>query len=199
MGLDVYLVKGKEEILVDDSIYPNHLFKIGYFRSSYNEAGYNSLMNNIGLSGLYEIFSVNRGQRISINWKKSLENAKNTLNALHERALNNEDFLVFPMALHTEIHSENIFDTFMSEYHKCKDSDYNSWMNRNGYFFKKPISIHGIMKSKIFGIDGLYIIHRDDDNYKWLIEATEIVIRTCEYVLDHPANERRKFKFIWSS
>jgi len=67
MGLDVYLANGKtyntewecddyETIEINSTLYPEHLFKIGYFRSSYNSGGINRVANRYSLLDLYDIF-----------------------------------------------------------------------------------------------------------------------------------------------
>jgi hypothetical protein len=70
MGLDIYISKHESEprtdeerwaddstINIDSTTQPDHLFKIGYFRSSYNNAGINAYVNRLLCKpGLYHIF-----------------------------------------------------------------------------------------------------------------------------------------------
>lgn len=44
-----------EHIEIDHPKYPDHLFKIGYWRSSYNEGGINSIARKYGFPDLYQI------------------------------------------------------------------------------------------------------------------------------------------------
>lgn len=48
MGLDVYLVRAGQELPIEmpSGQHPDHLFKVGYFRSSYNPSGFNSVLRD---------------------------------------------------------------------------------------------------------------------------------------------------------
>lgn len=56
---------------------PGHLFNLGYFRSSYNGAGFNSVIDTLlGKRGLYWIFDVEEvNYRIKPDWRASYERA----------------------------------------------------------------------------------------------------------------------------
>jgi hypothetical protein len=58
MGLDIYLEFGKdgENIQQNSKKYPTHYFKVGYFRSSYNEWGLNRVLTKTIGKDLYYIF-----------------------------------------------------------------------------------------------------------------------------------------------
>jgi len=46
----------RRSIELPSAIYPEHMFKIGYFRSNYNSGGVNSVLRDMGIPDLYEIF-----------------------------------------------------------------------------------------------------------------------------------------------
>ena len=62
------------EVCEDSTIDPKHLFKLGYFRSSYNERGIERVMRNINLPGLHDIFGV-KGEEYNVrpDWQEALE------------------------------------------------------------------------------------------------------------------------------
>lgn len=70
---------GKEDIRLGPTNQPNgHLFKIGYFRSSYNEGGYNSVCRRLfGHSGLYEVFAESESGKydLQVDWVAAKERA----------------------------------------------------------------------------------------------------------------------------
>lgn len=71
-----------DAIDIPSAKYPEHLFRIGYMRSSYNNAGINSVMMRNGLNTLYEIFEYQRkGYRERVNWSRARERAVLTLAA----------------------------------------------------------------------------------------------------------------------
>ena len=101
MGLDVYLKKSflppelisnNEEKIEDiepiqSAIYPHHLFQVGYFRSSYNQSGFNSIAQLLlgERADLYYIFSVNC-YTVSPYFKPNWEQAKKRIYKLQQRA-----------------------------------------------------------------------------------------------------------------
>lgn len=64
-----------EEIEQNSTHDPEHLFKIGYFRSSYNQGGVNSVLRRMGVGDLYHIFFEDEGRDAYIfrpNWGEAL-------------------------------------------------------------------------------------------------------------------------------
>lgn len=57
----------------DSAIAPDHMFKIGYLRSSYNEGGINRVLDTLGIPTLYDIFAPNDRYEFTPDWKKSLD------------------------------------------------------------------------------------------------------------------------------
>ena len=47
---------GRTRIEVDHKKWSDHLFKLGYFRSSYNDGGIERILMNMGLPTLHEVF-----------------------------------------------------------------------------------------------------------------------------------------------
>ena len=84
MGLDIYLHNKDGEIEIDDPEYPDHLFKIGYFRSSYNPSGLNNVLGKLGVDDLYGIFDCPGEGKIVPDWEESKATAVATLTKLHE-------------------------------------------------------------------------------------------------------------------
>lgn len=58
------------------------MFKIGYFRSSYNSGGINRVLANMGLPTLDEIMGANDNYVFQPNWKKALENVESVIEQL---------------------------------------------------------------------------------------------------------------------
>lgn len=57
-GIEDYHHSSIETIHFDSKTQPDHLFKIGYLRSSYNEGGINNVLATFGMPTLYDIFNV---------------------------------------------------------------------------------------------------------------------------------------------
>jgi hypothetical protein len=96
MGLDVYLYHYEDFAKVKDSLdgmeedpgehinqdsqeFPEHYFKIGYFRSSYNSGGLNSILNDAIKKDLYWIFQTSQDYYVQPDWKSSRRRAVQVL------------------------------------------------------------------------------------------------------------------------
>jgi len=74
------------EIEIDSKIYPDHVFKIGYLRSSYNGGGINYVLDDKLGKGynLYDIFKPEEVYRFVPKWKECLQRAKISLGRFDE-------------------------------------------------------------------------------------------------------------------
>ena len=60
-----------QQIEMDSKLYPEHMFKIGYMRSSYNASGFNSYIREIIGHDLYWVFDVKDEYIIKPDWEKA--------------------------------------------------------------------------------------------------------------------------------
>lgn len=82
----------KEERTIerDSKKYPDHMFKIGYMRSSYNPGGINSILGNLTGKDLYWIFKKEGGgYHFKPDWVSVLTRAKTALKELKREAKEN--------------------------------------------------------------------------------------------------------------
>jgi hypothetical protein len=69
-----------EKVEIDHPDYPDHYFKIGYFRSSYNESGINRILKNMDLPTLNEVFNISDVEYyFQPDWQKALENVESLI------------------------------------------------------------------------------------------------------------------------
>lgn len=75
-----------EDIREDVAKYPDHYFKVGYFRSSYNEGGINRVLKAAVNMDLETIFPEAKGKEylFTPNWGRALENVKMVMQAYYE-------------------------------------------------------------------------------------------------------------------
>ena len=181
---------GKEKIEIVSEKYPDHYFKIGYFRSSYNGGGINHILENLGLPRLDAVFEVDKDEyEVHPDWAVVKANLQKLL----------EDFKLKPSyRVHTI--SGNILrpdngpksekealDIFLTEAEKNKDSDYG-YSNINGEFnIKTPLKVLGMIpgKEKFLGERNCVYVVTESEN-EWYAQAIEIMIDTCDYVLAQP-------------
>jgi hypothetical protein len=197
MGLSRYGTDtSRENVCINSAKYPDHTFKIGYFRSSYNGSGFNSITEQtIGMS-LYNVFEPSDGNYEEVpDWSSSKERAQlliNELNRVQKEApyiaesFNNHNFedLKIPNS------DKEALDIFMKQFESHKTDPFgDSYSCQQGMFhLKEPLKIFGLMhgKSIFMNEDCVYYILKMD--YSWYIQAAEIVLETIDYVLaqDHP-------------
>src|SRR5262245_2717601 len=70
---------GEVKIEHDSRLYPEHLFKVGYLRSSYNESGINRQLQDRLNTSLDEIFNAGHQYEFQPDWHATRERAIKTL------------------------------------------------------------------------------------------------------------------------
>lgn len=215
MGLDVYLYPGPHVDREDDDAcdtrieipstrYPEHLFKIGYFRSSYNGGGVNRVLKRYGVPTLDAIMAADLTYAFVPDWPDVLartDAALSDYDAARER-MRWDVFSESPTLLgenEPAVHDDRAaLDVFLGEMGKPRPFD-TEWASRAGLFLPNGRSMHGLVR----GIDAigkpcLYVItERDADSIAWYRQALEIVRETAEWVLAQP--DPKAFHVHWSS
>lgn len=198
----------KEDIQKDSKKYPDHYFKIGYFRSSYNDGGINRVLKNMGIPDLYDIFQVGEDYEnpLTVDWSLALRRVQEVIDLL-DRAQNRAEgkYRAF------DVPARNLFRQHESgvtnereALEVFKDSlknatDFESYSNAQGHFFKEGIKVLALIQgTDVLKQPALYaIVEREKDDLKWYREALEIVRETCVFVLKH--KDPQNFRLYWSA
>lgn len=201
----------------DSKIAPEHLYKIGYFRSSYNEGGINSHMFDRGLPDLHSIFETDceDGYRVAVNWEASLI-------AIDDAIRLYEQYLTTPMADYTASKMYNFgsnsadqpmvygrkdaldkFSVFLKEQEEKAAKGHvqrvGNYSNKDGEWFPTGLVIYAILWSQN-GVTYIYkqsSEEREEGKEDWYLTAWRIVRETAEYVLAQPDPEN--YYLGWSS
>jgi hypothetical protein len=215
-GEDVAL---KKEVEIDYEKYPEHYFKIGYFRSSYNESGINRKFHNLGLPVLDEIFRHEGEEDYCFRpiWESCLERLKGVYDELQKIISNGENYGVAVEDYnefqgspndHPIKSSEDALKTFIEEKRRhCGDKSQKDVMpnyssSKGEFYFGKPLEVVGVIsgvKKRLFVDEHLpcqYLIYKDD-SLDWYLQAVEIMKATVEYVLAQ--SDKEKYYLHWSS
>ena len=205
LGLDTYGSdeNGAYKIETDHSKYPDHYFKIGYFRSSYNSTGINRVLKNIGLPTLYEVFDVGDQHEYYIqpDWFASLERTE----ALIQQFTKQGKFIVQQFSANMFMNEndlpkneEEAHKLFMEEYERDVKDEYNYSNAKGKFFMKEPLEILAIIPGKnTFNQNCIYVVTKlEDEGQEWYLQALEIVRDTCKWVLEQPDTE--KYYLHWS-
>ena len=190
----------KTNIEIPSKKYPEHYFQIGYFRSSYNESGINRILSNsIGIT-LYDLFPHNdEDYDFQPNWSQSLLLVKKAHDQFSNFLKKNGHTSVFTINDYQlpkqKIDAQEAMKIFCEEFHKGERS-FGSFSNHHGDFFlDKPLLVRALIPA---GGDstGVHVIY-DGEDLSFYIQALEIIMETCEYVLSQPDPE--KYYLHWSS
>lgn len=221
MGLDVYLYKyskfskksdgieliDSEEININSAKYPDHMFKIGYLRSSYNEGGINSVLRRFNIPDLYQIFGVGDRHESYIfpNWKQALKNVKSAIRQFKTH-MGSTDGKFDCVELSGHVLNPNppkdpaaALKIFINENQTHTDKDFKSFGNRNGDFWLDGRKVYAVIPG-LNVIDqrcSFVIVEKEADSNQWYLESLEITQEMIEYVLKQPDPD--KYCLGWSA
>jgi hypothetical protein len=179
----------------DHPDYPDHYFKIGYFRSSYNESGINRILSNFGLMTLDGIFNHDGEYHFQPDWEASKKRAQVTLEEFKKQG----NYRVEAMYTHSLAKdfpktSDEALKVYMEELERTKesraknpDSEAYNYSNAKGAFFPaETLKVHAVIPGTnkyIFDERPCLFVIKEGNN-DWYIQALEIVIATCNYALE---------------
>jgi hypothetical protein len=182
----------RECINIDSNLYPEHLFKIGYLRSSYNGSGLNSVLRELEIPDLYGIFEVGDGYYNDIDWQAALERVNESL----------EKFQLFLISEESkyQVMDCNFFHTEDAEVETKKDTLEKflghaqaqtlskSFSHRDGHFFLDGINVKAVRFLPKGGRLGQPTVHlvveSKESSYTWYLQALEITKEMIEYVIE---------------
>lgn len=200
---DGYNGKGVEKVELDSTIDKAHMFKIGYFRSSYNEGGLERIASNFGIYGLKDIFQPSKDSTFQPDWKDALVRVNIAIEQWKKADVGIGITKVFDKnyghVAQPKCEKEAL-DLFLSEKAKNKDNPYNFSSGTGEFFMKEPMKVLAIISGNseyIFNTrECQYIIYENPHGYKWYITALEIVKETIEHVLAQ--SDINKYYICWS-
>jgi len=173
---------------------PEHIFRIGYWRSSYNPSGINSVLRrNIG-TDLYEICGVedHNSYHLQLDWNRVIERC---VAAIEELSANSDYDVV---TVNSYFYTEKVSDQEALAVFKQQvlvNSQFDSYSNSKGYFFKKPLQVVAVFTGTRH--NETHLVVQNSDNYEFYIQALRIMIETAEYVLAQP--DQDKYYVTWSA
>lgn len=194
----------KECIEIPSLKYPEHYFKIGYFRSSYNAGGIQRILRNLGIKDLNYIFSYEDEYEFQPNWDKALNRVSVVIEKLKQiggyraEKFGYNEFNGFP-STHPIKSEEDAMIAFLNEIKR--DTNSEAYSNKSGTFYRKePLKVLAIIEGvdkRFFAEEYLpcvYVITENDN--EWYVQALEIVKETIEYVLSK--EDKEKYYLHWS-
>ena len=203
------LLDGKyntDKIEIDSAIDPEHLMKIGYFRSSYNGSGLNSVLGGRIGKDLYYIFPHDDKEYMFVpGWAVALVRCNEVIEEFNENLKTTGKYSVIdvgPNMFRTpEILSDKeALETFLVETNR--ENKLGGWYsNISGHYFSTGLNVRAAIEGLgIFGKPTIFLVYentKETADWKWYTDALLIVKETILYVLasDNPT----KYGLIWSS
>jgi hypothetical protein len=198
----------KEKVRLDSKKYPEHMFKIGHLRSSYNQGGINHVVAQLTKGkDLYWIFEPpDQKYTFQPDWPNALKRAIMLVEEYGSMIRDHGGLSVSTISHNMfskkfeEINDIKAMEIYISE--KERESSFSDgYSNINGHFYhKKPLRVVGAIP----GVDALnhpcvYLIikSKSDEHSNWYLQALEIVVEMCEWVLSQEDKER--YYLDWSS
>ncbi len=192
-------------IELDSTLYPDHLFKIGYFRSSYNSGGIHHILEDHLNTSLEDLMG-----RTNDDWQAARERISGVLVKMREldaatkyRAIEIDVFSPFHEATISNPAEAIAAAAKVIGEHPPRDPDSgfgNDFSSRDGLFLldSKPQFIAFIAgknclhQPTVFGI----VEAKPGDVFGWYIKALEIMVETCDWVL--ATGKTHEYVLHWS-
>lgn len=189
-------------IELPSKLYPEHLFRIGYFRSSYNAGGINSFLSKIGFPDLYEMMGIkNRDYEVHHDWALCIKNISKVIERYSAH-------LAGPMGRYRVMELSHPIDCassaqdalriFEQQLKQHKDNSFTCYSNRAGEFFLDGMRVFGFIPSSSRSTTMYVIAEREleegaEDSY---LQSLKVMRETCEYVLEQKDSEN--YYMVWS-
>ncbi len=213
LGLDQYGSSTKiESIELDSVTNPEHMFKVGYLRSSYNSGGINSVLERAGVMDLYGIFQpAKEDYYVTIDWEGALVRVEQAI-AAYRAHITDPMGRFDVMSIRTPIFDGvaepadalTLFKGEMQKYldRKQKEADpWSSYSNREGEFFLEGRKVFGFIPNSGWGKGFHVIVEKEmpeNIEEEWYLQALLITKETIGYVLSRPVEEQKNYFLAWS-
>lgn len=186
-----------EEISIEiaSKVYPEHLFKIGYLRSSYNNGGIERILGNTTGKGLHWIFDTD-GEEYVVHpdWGSCLTRAREARDAYDAYVKAHGALRVEAVAGnhfkpdHGATSDEEAMKMFLAQKARhAPGTPPGNYSCLDGHFwFADPLTILAAIPGTSFGERGVFLIYDDTSSSTWYLQALEIVAEMSEWVLGQP-------------
>jgi len=180
---------------------PNHVFKIGYLRSSYNSGGINSVLSRAGCLDLYDIFEPGDDYLVHPDWDAALVRVNRAIDEY-------KDYLNGQMGKYDVMRVGDIgvggakdeagaLRLFKEQLDRKVDG-FRAYSNRDGVWYLDGIKVLGVIRNSGYG-GGSFLIYEKDHpvDRNWYLTALEITREMIQYVRAKP--DRKNYFLSWSA
>ena len=202
-----YRHESRQRIEIDSAKYPEHMFKVGYFRSSYNDGGINNHLRRRGLPTLYQMFSADGEYHQAPDWGAALGETRKVLENYRKvegGEMGGLDVIEVSPNMFTAAHdlphsAEDARAIFEGQ--SGSERAWRAWSCKEGEFYLDGIEVFAIIPgiANTFKRPCTYVVYKSkkEDGGDWYEQALEIVIETIEYVMAQ--DDKEDYYLAWSS
>lgn len=203
---------------VSSKIDPDHMFKIGYFRSSYNEGGIERVLRNRGLPTLHDIFGADDESGDFIpDWDEARAVVEQSITGYEAHLASSigpydvsEVRPMWEFGVEDQQSALSMFAEQLAKKRAGDDSFGNNWSNRDGEFMLDGMKVCAIITRKfqrsksgdrlgsILNQPSVFVVYEKpaSDKPDWYLTALRIVRESIEYVLAQP--DKQHYYLVWS-
>lgn len=171
--------------------YPDHMFTLGYFRSSYNDAGTNNVLDQLTGLSMHDAFKRKVILEDEYEFIPDWEHALKTLKEIHDRLDDSDLFRVTTVSVEGKQdkpkREDEALEIFRAELGDHEDL-YSYTSGKGHFYLDDPQEVYAVIP----GTDEhwkdepcVYVVWKMKDA-DWYMQAVEIMIETCEMVLADP-------------
>jgi hypothetical protein len=192
---------GVTNIEEDHKDYPEHMFKIGYFRSSYNNSGIERILNHHELPTMSVIFNHTKDDYVfKPDWELSLLRCENTIKMFEEKQPVNAIPYYVDVFENDIENSQDAINLYLKELKKYDGNpSFGSYSSKQGnFYFDEPLTIRALIPGT-----NRYIVNKKpclfaiiDFEKDWYINALKIIRDTIKFVLEQ--EDKEKYYLHWS-
>jgi hypothetical protein len=199
LGLEEY-GSDPEEVKVeqDSKLHPEHMFKIGYFRSSYNAGGIQRVLRNFGLKDLNWVFDADEQYEFKPDWNQAFDRINDLISDFSKMGAYRVDAVSGNMFREPDIMSEaQALNAFLEEKARERASEHNYSNGKGEFYLAEPLKVLAMIPG-IQTVLGerpcLYVVTESDNS--WYSQALEVVRETIEFVLSQ--EDKELYYLHWS-
>jgi hypothetical protein len=201
--------QGRVKIEEPSAKYPDHYFKIGYFRSSYNSGGIDRILSDrIGLT-LSDLFNADKRYSFAPNWETSLARTRQAITDFRAYLDRFGSYRVIEVSagfgggVASEADALAVFHEQRHQWLARPEGERKemcAYSNNSGAFYFGDASAKMValfVNPKSFLGPSAYAVVEANGSDEWYVHALEIVVETIEWVMAQP--DRERYRLHWSS
>lgn len=182
------LEEPEEKIELPSKTDPEHYFKIGYFRSSYNAGGIDHILGDrIGVTLSSIMGAPEDGSNFTPDWQAARARAVHALDQFLAYLKDKGGYRVVSLSSVGVSGAPTNEQEALERFHQEREKKHGceNYSNINGEFaLGEPMQVVAIMPAKSRWHTAYAIVKSDE--MEWYVKALRIVIETCDYVLSQP-------------